>query len=75
MDRSNSRVHVANMGPSWGRQDPGGPHVGHVNLATFYGDSRRQRLSSYAINVLFQYPDFIGLISETRNLHFLHKTN
>ena len=21
------------MGPTWGRQDPGGPHVGHVNLA------------------------------------------
>ena len=21
------------MGPSWGRQDPGGPHVGHMNLA------------------------------------------
>ena len=21
------------MGPTWGRQDPGGPHVGRVNLA------------------------------------------
>ena len=21
------------MGPTWGRKDPGGPHVGHVNLA------------------------------------------
>ena len=21
------------MGPTWGQQDPGGPHVGHVNLA------------------------------------------
>ena len=21
------------MGPTWGRQDPGGPHVGHTNLA------------------------------------------
>ena len=28
-----SKVHGANMGPTWGRQDPGGPHVGHVNLA------------------------------------------
>ena len=28
-----SKVHVANMGPIWGRQDPGGPHVGHMNLA------------------------------------------
>ena len=28
-----SKVHVANMGPSWCRQDPGGPHVGPTNLA------------------------------------------
>ena len=23
------------MGPTWGRQDPGGPHVGPMNLATW----------------------------------------
>ena len=28
-----SKVHVANMGPTWGRQDPGGPHVGPMNFA------------------------------------------
>ena len=28
-----SKVHGANMGSIWGRQDPGGPHVGHRNLA------------------------------------------
>ena len=28
-----SKVHGANMGPIWGRQDPGGPHVGHMNFA------------------------------------------
>ena len=28
------KVHGANMGPIWGRQDRGGPHVGHMNLAT-----------------------------------------
>ena len=28
-----SKVHGTNMGPTCGRQDPGGPHVGHVNLA------------------------------------------
>ena len=28
-----SKVHGANMGLSWGRQDPGGPHVGPMNLA------------------------------------------
>ena len=28
-----SMVHGANMEPIWGRQDPGGPHVGPMNLA------------------------------------------
>ena len=28
-----SKVHGANMGPIWGRQDPGGPHVGPMNIA------------------------------------------
>ena len=26
-----SKVHGANMGPAWGRQVPGGPHVGPMN--------------------------------------------
>ena len=28
-----SKVHGANMEPIWGRQDPGGHHVGPMNLA------------------------------------------
>ena len=28
-----SKVHGANMGPIWGRQDPGGPHVGPMDFA------------------------------------------
>ena len=28
-----SKVHGANIGPIWGRQDSGGPHVGPMNLA------------------------------------------
>ena len=28
-----ARFMGANMGPIWGRQDPGGPHVGPMNLA------------------------------------------
>ena len=28
-----SKVHGANMGPIWGRQDPGWPHVGPMNFA------------------------------------------
>ena len=32
-----SKVHGANMGPIWGRQDPGGPHVGPMNSAIWGG--------------------------------------
>ena len=28
-----SKFHGAYMGPTWGRQDPAGPHVGPMNLA------------------------------------------
>ena len=28
-----SKVHGANMRPIWGREDPGGPHVGPMNFA------------------------------------------
>ena len=30
---SSRKVHGANLGPIWGRQDPGGPHVGPMSLA------------------------------------------
>ena len=30
-----SKVHGVNMGPIWGRQDPGGPHVGPMNFAVW----------------------------------------
>ena len=33
-----SKVHGANMGPIWGRQDPGGPHVGPMNFAIWKCD-------------------------------------
>ena len=32
-DTPDSKVHGANMGPIWGQQDPGGPHVGPMNFA------------------------------------------
>ena len=35
-----SKVHGANMGPIWGRQDPGGPHVGLMNFAIWDDLSR-----------------------------------
>ena len=33
MNNPDSKVHGANMGPIWGRQGPGGPHVGPMNFA------------------------------------------
>ena len=33
LHKPDSKVHGANMGPIWGRQDPGGPNVGPMNLA------------------------------------------
>ena len=48
-----SKVHGTNMGPTWGRQDPGGPHVGPMNFAIWgakqtnglvTGDLRRQNV-------------------------------
>ena len=32
-----SKLHGANMGLIWGRQDPGGPHVGPMNLVIWNG--------------------------------------
>ena len=31
-----SKINGANMGPIWGRQDPGGPHVGPMNFVSGY---------------------------------------
>ena len=33
VDHPHSKVHGANMRPIWGRQDPGGSHVGPMNFA------------------------------------------
>ena len=33
-----SKVHGANMGPIWGRQDPGGPHVSPMNFVMWDGE-------------------------------------
>ena len=30
---SDNKVHETAMGPIWGQQDPGGPHVGPMNFA------------------------------------------
>ena len=40
-------VHGANMGPIWGRQDPGGPHVGPMNFAIWVMVAQKYRGQSW----------------------------
>ena len=40
----NSKVHGANMGPIWGRQDPGGPHVDPTSFAFWVDNSSARTL-------------------------------
>ena len=42
-----SKVHGANMGPIWGRQDPGGPHVDPMNFAIWVSLPSAITLSHY----------------------------
>ena len=37
INNPDSKVHGANMGPIWGGQDPGGPHVCPTNFAIWEG--------------------------------------
>ena len=43
-----SKVHGAHMGPTWGRQDPGEPHVGPINFA-IWGEAVLDDLDSSAV--------------------------
>ena len=47
-----SQVHGANMGSIWGRQDPGGPHVGPMNFA-IWSSRHPEREQYYFSNGLF----------------------
>ena len=42
-----SKVHGTNMGPIWGRQDPGGPHVGPMNFAIWDDYSAVENLAGH----------------------------
>ena len=47
---TDSKVHGANMGPSWGWQDPGGPHVGPMNFAIWEHNKRQESLKCQHIS-------------------------
>ena len=53
-----NKVHVAHMGPIWGRQDPGGPHVGPMNFAIWAVYYRFQQTQNI-INKLLLCPNDI----------------
>ena len=42
-----SKIHGANVGPTWGQKDPGGPHVGHMNFAIWGYQKKVQTLRSW----------------------------
>ena len=50
---ADSKVHGANTWPTWGRWDPGGPHVGPMNLAIWvYTEQKRERPSISTGNLI-----------------------
>ena len=54
----NSTVRGANMGPIWGRQDPGGPHVGPINFAIWVVRSLQMSLQMFECVVLTHFRDW-----------------
>ena len=50
---ADSKVHGANMGPIWSRQDPGGPHVGSMNFAIW---DRHRLWNASQVPVLYSKP-------------------
>ena len=63
---TDSKVHGANMGPIWGRQDPGGPHVGPMNLAIWEMTITINKHSAYCTNW--------DMIDWSGSLHYVYKT-
>ena len=55
IDTPDSKVHGANMGPTWGRQDPGGPRVGPMNIAIWdiSGLGHTKMLDGFYIQLVF----------------------
>ena len=70
---SDSKVHGANIGPIWGRQDPGGPMLAPMNLA-IWAILRNDRKCKYAfifikINTARGIKEFIWIIPISKGPH------
>ena len=46
-----NKIHGANMGPIWGQQDPGGPHVGPVNFVIWDSITLQTTFQTHFFNV------------------------
>ena len=55
-----SKVQGANIGPIWGRQDPGGPHAGPMNFAIWEVIDCPRRIPAVA-RFLWYWCDFGGV--------------
>ena len=67
-----SRVHGANMGPIWDRQDPGGPHVGPMNFVIWDGylwrPSPCASIDFKYVKIEWSYPEITTIYISTTNL-------
>ena len=78
-----NKVHGANMGPNWGRQDPGGPHVELMNFAIREGIAMpsenvhilacRVTVCVYPLSPSLQIKFKIANISVTNDVHYTKK--
>ena len=52
-----SKVHGANMGPIWGPQDPGGPHVGPMNYILSCLGCQHDSLFQFTKDKIYHIPN------------------
>ena len=55
------------MGPIWGRQDPGGPHVGPMNLAIRVIDAFHRRQLRWALGIVCPRQISYGQLMKLQN--------
>ena len=57
-----SKVYGANMGPTWGRQDPGGPKIGPMNLAIYSKSNQQLEIPKVNLKAIYEVKIKIGVI-------------
>ena len=62
-----SKVHRANMGSNWSRQDPGGLHVGPMNIAIWVTTNEATLIIMKSYHMKPLIPDDMKQIKTRRN--------